>query len=75
MLVKIEGSITADSLLLEREPRVEDETGLEVVDSLIPVTQDGVSCVVITNQSGFTQTAEEGFTLGMASQVRVSTDT
>ena len=71
VLVKIEGSITADSLLLEREPRVEDETGLEVVDSLIPVTQDGVSCVVITNQSGFTQTAKEGFTLGMASQVTV----
>ena len=69
--MKIDGDTHADPLLLECKPEVKEETGLEVVDSLMPRTSDGVSQVVLVNRSGFTKTADKDLTLGKATQVTV----
>ena len=71
VLVKIDGDTLADPLLLECKPEVKEETGLEVVDSLMPRTSDGISQVVLVNRSGFTQTADKALALGKATQVTV----
>ena len=59
--------------LLEWQPEIQEETGLEIVDSLIRVTRDKISRIVLVNRYGFSQTAEEGSLLGEATPVAVVT--
>ena len=57
--------------LLEWQPEIQEETGLEIVDSLIPVTRDKISRIVLALNRY--QTAEEGSLLGEATPVAVVT--
>ena len=56
----------ADSLLVEYDPQVEKDTGLQVGSALLQPSREGFSQLLISNRSGFTQTAEKGTVLGVA---------
>ena len=61
-----------DPLLLEPRPRIEDDIGLQVEDTVFTPSLDGVACVIVTNYSGFTQVAEEGDKLGEVTVIPTS---
>ena len=54
-----------DLLFLEGDPRVEEETGLQVEDTILSPNKDGVAKLSVWNPSGFTQTIQQGKELGI----------
>ena len=51
-------------LMVEGDGSFERETGLIVEDALIAAAEDGITQLVVTNLSGFTQTVQEGVLVG-----------
>ena len=49
-----------DLLFLEGDPRVEEETGLQVEDTILTSNKYGVAKLSLWNPSGFTQTTQQG---------------
>ena len=60
----------SELLLLECSMQVEEETGLQI-DVLLQPTIEGQAQMVLSNPSGFTQVAEQGPELGIASPATV----
>ena len=61
--VKTDVSECGGPLLIAYDKTVENATGLQVEDSIF-TPSDGVSRLVVTNPSGYTQVVEEGEELG-----------
>ena len=60
-----------DSLLVEYDPQVESDTGLQVESALVQPSQEGFAQLLVSNHSGFTQAAECGTVLGVATPATV----
>ena len=71
MVVRVDGGFNGDTLLVEHDKVVEEAIRLQVEDSLLAPSQDGVVRLVVTNPTGFTQVAQEGDELGWATAVSV----
>ena len=65
------GEPTGDPLLLERDPAIEESTGLQVDDALLQPSQEGIAHMRISNSSGFTTVLQEGTVLGEAVKATV----
>ncbi len=61
----------AGLLLFERDPEIEEATGLEVEDVLLHPTKRGRAQIILSNPSGYTQVVEEGLELGQVSPATV----
>ena len=59
-------SVNSDPVLVEYDPKMEESTGLQVEDALLKPTCEGFAQLLVTNQSGYTQSAERGIILGEA---------
>ena len=71
VVVKLDGGSYGDPLLVEHDRAVEEAVGLQVEDSLLAPSREGVAQLVVTNPTGFTQVAQEGEELGQATKVSV----
>ena len=70
--VKVEGALpSSDPLLLQYNGDLEQSLGVSVGDTLIRPSQEGNSCILVMNRSGFTRYLEGGETLGEAVPVEV----
>ena len=60
--VKLEGTsqLLSRTIIVEGEERVEKETGIIVEDAVVSAPKDGLTHVVVSNLTGFTQTVPEG---------------
>ena len=65
--VRLQGNdFSGKTMLLERDPSLEESTGLQVEDALVQPTQEGVAHVRVSNPSGFTSEMKEGTMIGEA---------
>ena len=65
--VHLQGSdLTGKSMLLERDPSLEESTRLQLEDVLVQPTEEGIAHLRIYNPSGFTGAIREGTILGEA---------
>ena len=71
VLVKLDGSGPNDPLLLEYDETIKNATGLQVEDTLLSPSGEGLARLVVTNRSEFTQVATEGDDLGGAARVTI----
>ena len=60
--VKLEGTsqLLNRTIIVEGEERVEKDTGIIVEDAVVSAPKDGLTHVVVSNLTGFTQTVPEG---------------
>ena len=69
--VRVDTDGPHDSILVEHDTEIEDATGLQVEDALLCPTDEGLAHLLVTNPSGFTQTADCGTLLGKAVEASV----
>ena len=69
--VQVEGGREGEPLLLESDPAVEEELGLEMSDTLLQPAGDGRAQMVVANTSGITQQVLPGTKLGQVMRVAV----
>ena len=67
--VQVEGARDGTPLLLEPDQAFERELGLEVPDTLLRSSVDGLAQAVVVNTSGFTQRVAPGTVMGQAEEV------
>ena len=69
--VQVEGARDGTTLLLEPTHTFERESGLELSDTLLQPSADGLTHAVVANTSGFTQRVAPGAMMGKAEEVTV----
>ena len=67
--VQVEGARDGAPLLLEPTQAFEQEIGLELSDTLLQSSADGLAQAVVANTSGFTQRVDPGTLMGQAEEV------
>ena len=65
------GNLKPDSVLVEYDPEIKKSTGLQVEDALLKPTPEGFAQLLVTNPSGYTQSAVRGIVLGEALEATV----
>lgn len=58
-------------MLVEHDPEIEKSTGLQVEDALLKPTPEGFAQLLVTNPSGYSQSAVRGIVLGEAVEATV----
>ena len=63
------------TVLVEAEPTLHTELGIELLDSLIEPTTDGVASLFMVNSTGFTQTVDQDTEVGFAHCIEITKPT
>ena len=66
-----DGCPKSQRFLLEADETIGTKLGLRVADALVEPSEDGLTCVMISNPTGFTQNIKEGTTIGILREVEV----